>query len=61
MVGSDSVVGTDTANSGSCPAIRTSTEDGASSALIVLAASDSAWIRASRVDDSIAVPRRSAT
>jgi hypothetical protein len=50
-----------TENSGSAPTIRSSTDDGASSALMVLAASDRAWISASRVDDSIAVPSRSAT
>ena len=48
MVGSASVFGTDTVNSGSCPAIRTSTEEGATSALIALAASDGAWIKARR-------------
>ena len=45
----------------SLPIMRSSTEDGAISALMLPAASDSAWIRARRVDDSIAVPRRSAT
>ena len=55
------VFGTDTVNSGFWPAIRTSIDEGANSALISLAASDSAWIRARRVDDSIAEPRRSAT
>ena len=56
-----SVPCTMTANSGSWPDIRSSTDDGASSALMVAAASDSAWMRASRVEDSIAAPSRSAT
>ena len=61
MVGSADGVGTETANSGSPATIRTSTEAGARSALIELAASERAWIRARRVEESIAVPRRCAT
>ena len=60
-VGSASPVWTVTTNSGSVPTMRSSTEDGARSALMVPAASESASMRARRVEDLIAVPRRSAT
>ena len=60
-VGSASAVCTETTNSGSWPTMRSSTEDGARSALMVPAASDNARRRARRVEDSMAVPRRSAT
>ena len=53
-VGSVSDVWNYPTNSGSWPTMRSSTDEGARSALRVPAASDSAWMRARRVDDSLA-------